>query len=579
MGLIWYVSRRYPTQSATSNEPSSTTFQGYLHDIGEGFRYIRQSALLRWMAASALLTILILVLLEYITSKFLFEQLRTTEAIAGFTGPVIAISSLIMFPFQLFVLGRIIGRIGVSNANMMYPLGNLAISGVFVGFPALPTAALAYFNRNSFYPISFMVHNLLYNAVPLRVQGRARAFTGGLVLPIGAVLGGAFLLLVQSLALEWLAPLALLVLALGYVASNWMMRQQYTQALIATLEEEDFSFQLARTSSNLRVIDPTMLAILKRKLDESDDEAFTVFIARLISQVGGEDALPLLRQLVRTTESAYVRSSLLDVLANAGIRSESARTLFVAYLNDPAPPVRRSALNGLADLYGTTDRALFEHSHALLHDTDTEVQARALSLLLVSPDASQRAEAKQALEQLLGSSDVSRRASAVQVLGQTGQSQYARVLITYLKDPSDEVRLKAAVAFEQLLAGTLPGELLTEVVSQMNERIYDPIERVRLAALLVLGYIGETDSLEVFIESLTDSSPQIRSVAADILVQFATVGTINLDALTVRSDGWTETERFKRLRTANAQPGKIRAIVPALLKQLASNNEQMRRMV
>src|SRR5919108_4303899 len=149
----------------------------YLANIREGFRYVAQSAFLRWMALATLCIYVLFALLNYQAGKIFLQELKTVEGISSLTGWLNSLGNLLMFPILLFGLSRIIGAIGVGNASLIFPFGTLAISGGLVALPGLPTAGLAYFDRTAF-RVTFHAtfDSLLYNAVPLRVKGRTRAF-------------------------------------------------------------------------------------------------------------------------------------------------------------------------------------------------------------------------------------------------------------------------------------------------------------------------------------------------------------------------------------------------------------------
>lgn len=98
----------------------------------------------------------------------------------------------------------------------------LGISGLLIGMPrSLFAAAASHFARTT-YRTAFRntLDNLMYNAVPLRVKGRSRAFIGGFVMPIGTIIGGGLLLIRQELTqLPWLLPTLIGVFALFYAGS------------------------------------------------------------------------------------------------------------------------------------------------------------------------------------------------------------------------------------------------------------------------------------------------------------------------------------------------------------------------
>ncbi len=538
MLLVWLTPRLLKqwqaTRTASDTTPlptvpadTSTTLQrtSYLESLADGYRYVVQSSLLRWMTVSSLLVVLLLVFLEYQTSLILIDRLGTTERIGTFIGYVIAVSNIIMFPIQLFAINRIIGRVGVGNANLIYPVANLAVCGSIITTQSIPVAAVAYFQRATFFgTIGYPINGLLYNAVPLRVKGRARAFTTGLVMPIGAVLGGMVLLLVTLVpVLFWLLPLLTALAAMFYLGSALAIRKKYAQALIAMLEEQDYSSIMLQSASTWSAADPATLSILQKKLSESSSDEFTVFMAKLISQVGGKEAAAILEETARDAGSPLVRSALLDMLRGS-LSGDATHKVFRDFLDDPDAQVRLSALAGLEEMADLRDTRLLLSIQTMLTDADAFVRREALAVLLRTANPASQHQALQTLDAMLTSEDATQRAGGVYALGKSGQHQFVERLLDYVTDPSDEVRLEAATALEHLTQAGLPPALAEQVVQRMSVLVSDSVERVRLAALVVPGAIGSEKALDILIRALTDSSIQIRSTAADTLVQIGKAG-------------------------------------------------------
>jgi HEAT repeat protein len=508
-------------------QPSKFDVQRSVANVREGFRYVSQSPFLRWMALATLSLMILLAFVNYQTGKVLLARLNTVERISNFTGLLNGLSNLIALPFQLFLLSRLIGRMGLGNAAMIFPATTLVTCGGLIAAPGILTAGLGHLDRTTFRTtLRNPMDSLLYNAVPLRVKGRARAFIGGLVVPIGSLIGGLLLTLSRrpettggSVA-NWFLPAMIGALAVVYLASAWVIRRQYTQALITMLEQEDFSFLLSQEASDLTVTDPATLSRLREKLEQPDaSPELKIFMAQLISQVGGSEAVPILSQAARSATDARVRSAILDVLAAAYLRGDAVRQLYVDSLADPDGRVRQSAIDGLEQLAGPTDKQFLSQMLEMVEDPNINVCTRALSALVRCGDFHQLTPAVQALDQLLADEDPHRRARGVRVLGQVGDERAIRRLVEYLTDPSDEVRLEATVALETLSQETMPGQVSTLVVEKMSSLLRDPVERVRQAALIVLGRIGTRESHQALVSALTDPSPQVRATAADALVQ------------------------------------------------------------
>ncbi len=504
-----------PDQLAGGSRRSAS----YLENVREGFRFVVQSPFLRWLAVSTLLIFTLFPLLNYQALHIFQSELQTTENISNFIALLNGLGNLIALPIQLFLLNRLIGRIGLGNASMIFPLTTLAVSGALVASQNLFTAALAYVDRTTL-RTTFRnpIDSLLYNAVPLRLKGRARAFIGGLVVPIGALIGSA-LLLIPLVPTTWLLGALIGFLGLAYPLSAWITRRQYTQALITMLEQEDFSFLFAHLTSSAVMADPTTLKLLQQKLRESTSDEFTLFMVQLISQIGGGEAVSILAETARTSPSGQLRAAILDTLTAAEVGGTPARQLYLDFLADSDSRVRQSALTGLERLAGPKAVEFQALALPMLADPDLGVRVRVLSALARRDDFYQLAPAVDELNRLLADPNPQHRARGVRVLGLVGNVQAGHSLGQFLADPEDEVRLEAAAAVEKLLEKGLPAPVTQAIWPQLTLLLQDPVERIRQSAIQMMARLGQPESYQAIITSLTDSSPVVRSTAVEALVQ------------------------------------------------------------
>jgi CRP-like cAMP-binding protein/HEAT repeat protein len=514
-------------QSRPDGQPAATPFAGraqasYGANVREGFRYVVQSAFLRWMALATLCIYMLFALLSYQSGLIFLAELQTIARISSLTGLLNSLGNLLMFPILLFGLSRIIGWIGVGNASLIFPFGTLAISGALIGAPGVTTAGLAYFDRTAF-RVTFHAtfDSLLYNAVPLRVKGRTRAFITGLVVPLGTLFGGLLLLLLPMLPAGWwwVLPALIGALALAYVGCALAVRRHYARALIAMLEQEDFSFLLAQDASALAIGDAVALDTLRQKLGEHPGHELTLFIAKLLAQLGGAAVAPALEQAARSAPEARTRAALLDLLTAAELRGPSIRQLYDDLVRDPDPLVRRAALAGLEQLAGANSESFLALALEMLHDPDVEVRTQVLPALARSGDFFYLAPAVQMLNQLLDDPDTQQRARGVRVLTQLDDVRIVRSLMRHLGDPSDEVRLQVVEAVAVLSSGTIQDWIWPLVLRHMGKLTRDPVERIRQVTLSILGRCATADSYALLVAALADESAAVRATAADALAR------------------------------------------------------------
>jgi CRP/FNR family cyclic AMP-dependent transcriptional regulator len=536
MGLVWlmpYLLHEVRTGSDHVGyaEPSAgasleKSRPSYMDNLREGFRYIVQSAYLRWMALATLLLTVLMALVEYRSSGLLLDVYGTQRELASFLALLVSGGNIVALPVLLFGLSRLVTRLGLGNASLLFPVGNLAICGGLVLVPGHASAAAAYLDRTAFrIAFQYPIDGLFYNAVPLRVKGRARACVNGLIVPLGSLIGGLVLLVPMISTFWWLVPTLIGVLAVAYMFSSLVVRQQYSQALVELLGQEDYSFLLSREASELTVADPATLAQLQQKLTGSTSPEFTLFMAQLISQIGGGQVVPVLEQVARTAADSCTRAAMLEVLAASGLGGDAVRQLYIDFLDDPDPRVRYSAVAGLEGLAGPKDGQFQAHMLDILSDQDVNVRVQGLVALVHTVNFYELPLAVQALDQLLFDPDPHCRAQGVRILGEIGNDRAICALAEYLIDPADEVRLEAALAVEALSHRALPNlkasdnQVVALVVQRMSRLLCDSVERVRQAALITLGHIGTRESYQAMAEALADASPQVRTSAVDALVQ------------------------------------------------------------
>lgn len=575
--LVWAMPRllreRPQARSAASPAPKGGGIGAYIDNIREGYGFVAQSPFLRWMALSTLLLIVLTTLITFQSSAIFVAELQDERVIAEYLGRLTGLTNLIMLPVQLFLLGRLVQRLGLGSANLIYPLSLLGICGSLIAFPrALFSAAAAHFARTTFRTaFRNTLDNLMYNAVPLRMKGRARAFIGGLVMPIGTIIGGGLLLVRPLLPqIAWLLPSLIAIFALAYALSAFVLRRQYTRALVSMLAQEDYSFLLS-TASDLTVADNATLDFLKGKLYERPDLEHKLFMAQLILEVGAARALPILSELAEREPA--LRARIADLLSAADLGSAEVRATLIKWLEDSDGEVRRAAARGLLQ-YAQQDRRRIQPIAArLLGDPDPRVRVEVAAALL-GGDQSLGKAALAALEPLLSASEPSLRAAALSALSKATDLRYVEQVLPHLDDPNDEVRLAAALSLETLCAlGKLPENLAAALRERLDSLLRDPIERVRRAALSLLSHAKLPAAERVLVSFLADPSPEIRAEAVESLVR---LGRAALSALTPLLEGGAPIPRleatlaFSRIAKERAAE-RFRAIVSENLLVIHAN--------
>lgn len=508
-----------PVATAAGN--TATTRWSYLNNLREGLGYTWQSAYLRWLALSMLLMMTLMSLLEYRYSEILLAAYGTVDELAIYIGFLASVGNLFVLPMLLFGVSRLISRLGLANAGLLFPGTTLVISGSLVALPTTFTASLAYLDRSAF-RLAFQapVEGLLYNAVPLRIQGRARAFVSGLIVPIGSLLGG-LLLLLPSVSLSWFVPSLIGVFAVAYMLASLRVRQQYSQALITMLEQDDYAALFALQANEFNVADPRALATLESRLQASNDPDFALFLGQLIAQVGGANAGQVLARYVTASPDPELQAGMLRVMVAGRVHGPDVLRLYEQGVSSSDPVIRHQSLLGLEQQLGADSGRFQDTALVLLNDTNTHVQLEALQGLARGGQLFSLSAAVKNLDKHLRAVRSQDQAMAVAVLGQLPDERAWTRLQPFLHYYQDQVRLAAITATGQLLERLKSASLIRQVETSLPQLLQDRMEQIRLQALELAGRLNSPHTRMQLLDALQDNSLVVRQAAIDTM---ATIG-------------------------------------------------------
>jgi CRP-like cAMP-binding protein len=518
-------------------ETETPRHKNNLDNLRDGFRFVKSSRFLMLLAGATLAMALINNLFTFQTGWAVAQQFPRAEDQTTFYGVLDGISSLLSLVIQVLLLGRLIGWVGVSITNLIFPFTSLLLYG-FLGLNPNIYSAIGGRLNNSAIKEAFNTPTdaMLYNSVPVQVKGRAKAFINGILVPISVLVAGGLLFLVPSGSplRGWLAGLAIGAIVL-YALLSLGLRSEYSKALVRMLEEEDFTlYRLAMAELNMP--DARTFEQFIQRLETSTDDDLTIFMAEIAVQVGGQRAMPSLQKLI-TSGSPRVRSTVLDVLSKADFAGAEARALCVDCLSDESSAVRRAAIVALGRLSGSDDEEFLSHALKLLDDPALEVHVQVLPPLIQSGDFFYLAAAVEALGRLLKSQDGDRRTVGVHILGSLDDVRFLRTLIVYLRDSSGEVRRQAAAAMEHLTTFDVPSSIAPLVLISAQRMLRDPIEHVRLAGVTTFSQLGMHErAAPVLLTSLSDNSRRVRERAVEALQGMGPVVVPTLEAALRRAE-------------------------------------------
>ncbi len=532
--LAWATPRQVPV--VNRRDDSARTPGNALENMLSGFGFVKSSRLLRYLAVAAASGTVLLFLLEYQSQRYLVHYFDTSEQLASFYGVLNAVANILVLPVQMFLLSRIINRIGVGRANFIFP-GLVSAAYALINLvPSLISAAFARISYDTFRSaFRTPTENLLYNALPTEVKGRAKASISGLMTPIGSLIAGTLLI---SVSFEWL-PLESVVVFGGVVTGLYLIvtlriRGAYSEALTDLIRDDDSSlfrlgegqFELGEDQLDQNQIDPEQLRRLYERLEQSDDEELVIFLAEMIYGIQGRDALgPLLR--IAEARSPRIYAAVIELVEARATNDPGLRRICLHGLAHDSAAVRYASIKALtAGGRVDSDELLFDALLLLLDDPEAQVRESAIAPLIDSGDFYYLAPATTRLSQWLSSeSDVQDRIRGLRVLAKSKNQQFVYSLVRYVNDTDPLVRREAVELIDGLSLDASAEGVRASWLQTLRRLLDDPDEAVRLAAVSGLSHMRGKEVSQALIDALGNDRFRVRERACES----ANVATADLE--------------------------------------------------
>jgi hypothetical protein len=487
--------------------------QDSILDIKQGVRYTIDSELLRAASFSLFFMVIAFYILCYSVNRVYTQTFASEAALASFFGTLTAVTSSIALLSQLFITNRVIQRFGVRRVNLLFPLTTLGSLLTLAFSFSLPAALAGSINKDALMPaFRNPVRTMFFNVLPGYLQGRARAMSIALVLPLALFLCGNLLWIMLKMddTRFFLLPGALA--AGGYFLFSRRMNRAYVSTLLSTLRERLF-LPDNRLYRELQGSSTQVLQEVMRGVQHPDTEVATAF-SRLLVESFPEQAAESILQRIATADnattdrllgilrpldlSAYVQQ--LHALADGGDNHLRATILHLLVENgDPA-----SLAQAVRHLGSANPRLAALAIHAALRDSGRPGIAKQWLALLDSGIHGGLA----ALELL---PDLEHLSGEDRERIETG---YRKSLQALTGNPDAAIRMRALQALGRQSDG-----LSIDLGGPLRQALASRNPELRAAAAGCLHRLAETPRDTLFLRALDDGHPRVRDTALRSLVR------------------------------------------------------------
>ena len=488
---------------------------GCLVQIQQGLKFTYSSSLLRASSLTLFFMVIAFYVLCYSVNRVYTQTFESEESLTRFFGLLTAVTSMLALFMQLFVTNRAIRHFGVRTINLLFPWTTLAsLAAMTVSF-TLPTALVGSLNKDTLMPaFRNPVHSMFFNVLPDYMQGRIRAISVAVVLPLALLTGGFLLLFMQRLdnPVYFLVPGMLA--ALLYLFFSRKMNNAYISTLISTLKERLFLPNELMYADLNGCSDEDMKEIMRgvthadtdvsiafaRALVESfPDRAASIILERstgadnaavdrYLKLLGALDISAHSSELYKLAESgdAHLQASILQLLLEHGEQDSITRA--ISLLASDNPRLRATAIHAalrFPDAAPKTDR-IVSVWHAMLRG-DSTTQLAALDLI---PDL------------------VHLPAKHRQLLEPAYQNAFSKLLNDALEDTSIRA-LRGMQSWAGDSSGDIHNSLLHLLASEHPG--------VREAATRCLHLANDEQRATLLLQAIGDANPRVRQAGIDTL--------------------------------------------------------------
>ena len=513
MVALWHR-RKGPSPYFRAARKSTHRLRRVTAQIQQGFRFALDSELLRSSTVAMVFMVITYYIISYSVKRIYTDTYATVDSLTAFFGLLTISTSALALVLQLLLTNRLIRRFGVPAVNLFYPLASLGSFAGMIFNLGLPTAVAASVNIESVMPAFHNpVRTIFLNVLPQHIQGRARAMSLAIVLPVSLSICGILLWFLQKLdnPLYFLIPGAAAAGAFFYFSIR--MNRAYGKTLLTHLKEHLFLPE-EQSAASLRYTGKDNIASIIDAVSRGDETSvsFARILADAYPQAAVDHILPVIKrttgkvadQLLKVVSTKndpsvyrflvehpnlhdnHFRATTLITLSSSQI--QDAVPLLLQALDDPDPRIRATAIHGILSW------PLPEHQVkaygiwiALLNGTEKE-QLAALELIpdikhIVTPAT------RETVEQAC-------LTSSARIFGT--QSSAAKILI-----------LKAFSHWE--------GPRAPEVRQMVTDAMGDTDPGIRTAATRCVHLLPQEQRHEKLEGALGDGHARVRNAAVDAL--------------------------------------------------------------
>ncbi|NOX08288.1 MAG: hypothetical protein GXP22_02150 [Gammaproteobacteria bacterium] len=512
--LLWVITliitrqqvQRYHTNHGTSPyfrplRRGRGAFSQALQQISEGLSFARYSTLLKFILLALFFMVISFYILHYASNRIYIDYFTDEASLTSFYGGLSAITGIIALFFQLFITNKLIHRKGIRLVNLIFPVF-ITLSFLLFNFSyALPAALFASFSKDSIMPgFRNPVHNLFYNALPARLQGRSRALGTGLILPLALICAGLFLYLTQ----QGLSAQSYLIIGLltssAYFLFALKMNKNYASALISSLRNKLFIpdreiHQLSDDDSN-----KTFDILCRATQHAEPDIRFSAAIKLL--KINPQRAISTVLESLTGMDMAQ-RDQLIKYMMP--LRIKTIRKQLWSEIRDGDEHLRSTSLRALFNLKDNTAKSMIRSS---IRSNSSRIRTAGIFGALHYPIESLQQTALDEWKELLESENKHEILAGLDLLTFYPRTEFSQQLKSLILVDNYRIQLLCVNALS-----LWPEHEIEPFLLSLQGLAQHSAPEIRKITMTILGKINANSSRQIVRAAFEDEHPDVRTAA------------------------------------------------------------------
>ncbi|TNF98067.1 MAG: MFS transporter [Gammaproteobacteria bacterium] len=483
-------------------------------EVMHGLKFMKTSALLRAASFSLFFMVIMFYVLIYSVNRIYTDTFQTEEALSSFFGVLTAVNSTVALLFQFLIVNRLLKRFGVKSVNLYFPVTSIfSYLTLLVSF-TLPSALLGSFNKDAVMTaFRNPVWNLMMNALPANIQGRARAMTVAVVIPLALLFAGIFLIAVQAFDEPAYFVVIGLISAAFYFHYNQRMNKAYVLEIVSHLKQK-LTLPKDEMEKSLRGSDESVLEEISRGVRHSDEQISLAFSRSLVHSFPDKATEIILERLPTANEA--LKDQLINLLIP--LRSPLLKNYLSKELDGANDRMKATLYRGLIILGDDTTRNV---TSDFLNHENPRLQAIGILSIYRHEITDLLSQANEVWRSMLVSENIHANIAGLELLEIADEIKLLpevddaslRQAIQHLLSETDMRMRKTSLRMLQFVAES-EQDWLYRTLHQLSES--ENVE-IRLACVNSSKALSDKSANKIIERALEDPHPDVRDAAARLL--------------------------------------------------------------